>query len=272
MTWKKFSLLILLAFQLGCHQASESTYEFSQPEAETDAAMTSTDDADQTSDPDILERYLIKNGDVEFRVADLPDATQRARNLTEKFGGYVTETNHQRYGRRAQTDLTLRVPAERFDSLMTRLVTLATYLDHQNVSATDVTEEFVDLEARLRTKRDVRARYVDILRNQASTVEEVLQAEELIRTLTEEIEAKEGRLRFLRDRVAVSTIRLTMYEIGPEQLAPDDRPGFGAALTEAFRDSLTVVRDLSLWLVRMWFPIVLIALALWWWRRRRSRN
>src|SRR5690606_18336536 len=84
--------------------------------------------------------------------------------------------------------------------------------DYIKVNAQDVTEEYYDLETRLKTKKEVEARYIEILKSKAKTVEEILIAEDKIRYLREEIEAVEGRLRLLKNKVGLSTIQIEIYQ------------------------------------------------------------
>ena len=73
-------------------------------------------------------------------------------------------------------------------------------MQRKNVSVQDVTEEYLDIEARLKTKKEVEARYIEILKSKTKTVEDVLKAEEQIRIIREEIEAREGRLNYLKNQ------------------------------------------------------------------------
>ena len=75
-----------------------------------------------------------------------------------------------------------------------------------------MTEEFIDIEQRLKNKKEVQRRYIEILQNKAKTVEDVLAAEDKIRIIQEEIESREGRLRYLKDNIALSTINIEMYQ------------------------------------------------------------
>ena len=104
------------------------------------------------------------------------------------------------------------MPRDHFFSLLDTLAAETHYLLHQNVRAQDVTEEFVDLQTRLRTKRAARDRYIEVLRTRANTAEELLLAEDKIRVIQEEIEAQEGRLQYLQNQVALSTIQLHLFE------------------------------------------------------------
>ncbi|MEM6772262.1 MAG: DUF4349 domain-containing protein, partial [Bacteroidota bacterium] len=138
----------------------------------------------------------------------------------------------------------------------------------------DVTAEWLDLESRLQTKRDVRDRYIAILRNQAKKVEDILNAEDKIRVITEEIEAKEGRLRYLRDQVSLSTLTLELYETREyRDVGPVTKRSFGSELIAALANGWELVRMLVLGLISIW-PLLLLGTGIVWgvrrWRKRKS--
>ena len=115
----------------------------------------------------------------------------------------------------------IRVPAAQFDRLVERLEKGSGEVLFKDISARDVTEEFVDLEIRLANKRKFADRYAELLKK-AVSVKEILEIEENIRKIEEEIESTEGRLRYLSDQVAFSKLTLTLtqekeYKYKPRQ-------------------------------------------------------
>ena len=130
-----------------------------------------------------------------------------------------------------------------------------------------MTEEYVDITTRLKTKKEVRDRYVDILRSKAKTVKEVLMAEEQIRHVQEEIEAKEGRLRYLRDRVNMSTINLEIYQEIEYQPEPNVYvKSFWAKLKDGFSYGWNLLQGIVLSIVSIW-PLVILFGLFWWCRK-----
>lgn len=132
----------------------------------------------------------------------------------------------------------------------------------------------MDVQSRLKTKKAVRDRYEEILRTKAKTVEEILLAEEQIRRLQEEIEAQEGRLRYLSQRSAMSTIQLELYEPLEEQAANPWWQRFGGEIGDSLSFSVAIVKNLFLGMLSIW-PLLLLAGILIWrrkaiWNRFRS--
>ena len=106
-------------------------------------------------------------------------------------------------------------------------------------------------------------RYIDILRDKASTVEEILNAEEKIRVLTEEIEAKKGRLRYLKDQVSMSTINLQLYERIPYQAEVEASPSFFSRLGKSFKNGWSMILEFTLFMANLWPVLIILGIVLW---------
>jgi hypothetical protein len=214
---------------------------------------------------------IIKNAQVRFRVEDHQKATAAIGVAVKKFQGYLGEAKESNLGYRIEVQLKVRVPSQNFDTLLAELLKAGSYLDHKSVTAQDVTEEYVDIRARLRTKREVERRYTDLLR-QARNVTEVLEVEGQLRLVREEIESAEGRLKYLRDQVAYSTIDLVYYQPIDNQQAPP-RPSFFGRVGEALGGGWYGLLDFAVGLVYLW-PFLLLGGGLAWlirrWLRRRK--
>ena len=231
---------------------------------------------DQSAGKPEVQRQIIRTGNLRFQVDHVKQSSTRVEEIVARFGGYVSGMTLTNTSYQISNYFQIRVPASRFDSLMNALEGEALFVNSRSTNTQDVTEEYLDIETRLKTKKEVRDRYVDILRNKAKTVEEVLKAEEAIRVLQEEIEAREGRLRYLKDQVAMSTIDLEIYEEVTYQPEPKTfkRTFVGRALT-GLQNGWEAVVTLVIVLVNLW-PFLLIIGVLIWQRKRifrfRKRN
>lgn len=235
---------------------------------------------DQGSQPPISEMQerqsiapkIIYTAQVRMQVDSLPASLATIRALVNHSGGYISDqhTANTRYEKSAQ--LTIRLPTQQLEGSLGELRELARFVDHERLNSEDVTDQWIDLESRLQTKRDVRDRYIEVLRRRAVKVEDILNAEERIRRITEEIEAQEGRLRYLRNRVSLSTLELNLYETIEYVSAPSElRYSFGNRLSNAFANGWSGVREFFLGLVSIW-PLFLILLPLAIWGVRRWRR
>ena len=219
-------------------------------------------------------RKIIKTANYRFRVEELDKSASAVETLVEQHGGYITKLEQNNSNYELNTEVTIRVPADKFDDLLDALGGESVFTNYKRIEARDVSEEYYDVETRLQTKKDVRDRYVELLRNKAKTVEEVLLAEEQIRVIQEEIDSKEGRLRFLKDRVAMSTINLEMYQTVEYRSEPSTyKRSFWKDLGNSFRNGGEMLGELFLGLISIWPLVIIIGLLIWkggWlWRRIR---
>lgn len=159
-----------------------------------------------------FNRKMIKKADYKFEVEDVDETTFKVHELADRFSGFVANMNLSTSTTSMSNRMTIRVMNEQFEPLLNALSKEAVFVYHKRITSQDVTEQFVDLESRLNVKKEVKKRYTEMLRNNAKTLEQVLHAEERIRVLQEEIESKEGRLRFLSDQVSLSEIQLEITQ------------------------------------------------------------
>lgn len=143
-----------------------------------------------------VERMLIYTGELRVEVAQAEEAARSFLAEVEAMGGYLQ--------RQAGTSLTVRVPAAAFDAAFERARGAGRVLSESR-QASDVTEEFADLGIRIENARRSRDRLLEILAL-AKEVEDILKVETELRRLTGEIERMEGRLKLLRDQVALATL------------------------------------------------------------------
>jgi hypothetical protein len=210
-------------------------------------------------------RKLIWRANLNFQVKDVDASTSSILTMSDLHGGTISDMQMTSNGYRIANKITLRVPNNKFQELIKSIKGESIYMDEATISSEDVTEEYVDIESRLASKREVRDRYIEILRTRTGTIDEVLAAEEAIRKITEEIEAKEGRLRFLKDRVSFSTITLSIYQKVDFKAAPMvyEKP-YSEEMSESFGSGWGAIKSIFLGLILLW-PILLpiIALAIW---------
>jgi hypothetical protein len=279
-------ILFIVALSAGlfaCSQEAASYDTQSAPQEAEEYAAKSYDE-DQMPPPEsqtpsappseMPERVLLRTAECRMEVVKINERVKAIERLVEQKAGYLGDLNWQHYSHQEQVSMNLRVPATDFQWVLDSIMKMAVEVNYQQVSTQDVTEEYVDVQSRLKTKKAVRDRYEEILRTKAKTVEEILLAEEQIRRLQEEIESQEGRLRYLSQRAAMSTIQLELYETLEEQAANPWWQRFGGEIGDSLSFSVAIVKNLFLGLLSIW-PLLLLAGLLIWhrkaiWKRFRS--
>jgi hypothetical protein len=234
----RYALLVMLAVGAcgGAVYSDEPAREFAgyaaAPEAKSAAQEQKARPAEPTVDPS--DRMVIRTASLEVRTEKPREAGQAAAKLAEEVGGFVVSTDFMGVGDEVTTArVTLRVPAAKFDEALTALRKLGTIL-HEAITGQDVTEEFVDKEAQLRSQRKLEERLLQLL-GQAANVEETLKVEEQLARIRMEIERLEGRTRYLQDRVSFSTIEFTAQS--PSQPIDEEAESLGSRFSNAFLES-----------------------------------
>jgi hypothetical protein len=155
---------------------------------------------------------VIHNGQASVEVDKLDPAIVKLRQLAAQLGGYIG--NASMSGGREQVKsatLELKIPAQRFDQAINGLGTLGK-VESVNSTAEDVGEEYVDITARVNNAHRLEDRLIALLATRTGKLQDVLSVERELARVREEIERYEGRLRYLKSRVATSTLAVTVHE------------------------------------------------------------
>lgn len=226
----------------------------------------------QQQAPKARQQKIIYTASARARVENLDTALARVTRLITRNGGFLSSQHRSNSTYEHTAQLTIRLPAGKLEGALAFLPRISEQIDYQNLDSRDVTAQWLDLESRLQTKRDVRDRYIDILRNRAQKVEDILNAEDKIRVITEEIEAKEGQLRYLRDQVSLSTLTLELYEtVEYRDTGETYTRSFWSKLQDSLENGWELIQELVLGLVAIWPLCILIPLIIWLFRRWQSR-
>ena len=213
----------------------------------------------------VIPQMIIRTGMATVRVDSLEKAMGQVEQLARRLGGYVANTSVQSGSENLrQASMELKIPAERWGQALGGLKPIGK-LESQQTITEDVGEEYVDVTARMANARRLEARLVELLGTRTGKLDDVLAVERELARVREEIERYEGRLRFLRTRAAVSTLRVQLHEPSPV-LEPGQSPILDA-FREAWRNFVRFTAGLiaSLgWLI----PLVLVIAAVVWILRR----
>ena len=216
-------------------------------------------------------RMLIRTGDASVEVDSLEPAIARLRALTERLGGFVANTTFQGgRDRMREASLELRMPADRFEAMQTVLDSVGE-VEWLNVAVQDVGEEYVDLSARTANAKRLETRLVELLATRTGKLEDVLAVERELARVREEIERFEGRLRYLRTRVATSTLTVRLHEPSPVIGGRGETGVIGDAFRQAWRNFISTVAGLIAWGGAL-IPLLAVVAAAWLVVRRVRRR
>jgi uncharacterized UPF0160 family protein len=214
----------------------------------------------------VVDRKLIRTGDLSFEVKDVLETKKSVSDICSTLKAFSSSESQSNLDDRIQFFQTIRVPADRFDELVTQLEKLAVRIENKSINTQDVTEEFIDVEARLATKKSLEERYREILK-QAKTVADIVSIESQIATVRAEIESMQGRMNYLKNQIAFSTLQVNYYQrVGVDF-------GFFSKAASAIGKGWDNFLSFIIVVINLW-PFVLLIGVVWlsvrWWAKKRA--
>jgi hypothetical protein len=200
------------------------------------------------------DRKIIRNADITIEVASTPEAQHTVTSIAEAHGGFVvTSESKQRDSidpsqRTLDFKLVVRIPSNQFGVALDEIRKLASNVPEEKTTGQDVTEEFIDLEARIKTQKALELQFMEIMR-QATKVSDALEVQRQLADVRTEIEKLEGRRVFLENRSSLATITVNIQ--APKPAIATTPTGFRHSLREAASDSIDLASGLVLFFVRL---------------------
>jgi hypothetical protein len=292
-------ILVAVLLLSACGAArSESTYDQDYAVGETsvrEAVPEMPVNADAMSGnagaaPDLEQvqqtRKIIYNADMFLVVDDTEQTVKEIASMAESMGGYVANMNGYRQEESMVYDVIIRIPADKFETGLGTLRKMALRVERENLGTDDVTDEYYDLDARLKTMKEAEAELTELLRQtreRGGSVEDIMAIYDRLIQMRADIESLQGQLNRLEKLVAFSTISA---HLEPSVLSkPIESQGWHPA--EIIRASLDTLMDVLAGLATFFIqfaiivvPVLLILIAplvlLIWllsrWQKRRHQK
>jgi hypothetical protein len=206
-------------------------------------------------------RKIIKDGDISFEANDIAGIRKKILNSLKKLNGYVVEDKETTDNEENRKDYTLnvRIPAKSFDLLLDFVTSAADKIDSKNISITDVTTRYVDINTRLNNKKLLENRYQDLLKK-ATKISDLLEIENKLTEIRSDIESTQGQLNYLNRQVAYSSLAITFYT---KQIIKADKPiGFGYKFKRALGKGWMFLQNLFFRVIALW-PLCLLLIAMY---------
>lgn len=222
------------------------------------------------SNPD-WDKKIIKTAELSIETKSFTRFTDRIHRLVRDNGGYIAQEEQTQSAGQIDNIISIKIPVDRFDDLLQQLPADSDRLTEKKVTSQDVSMEVVDTRSRLETKKEVRERYLDLLK-QAHKMGDILSLQQEIDGIQEQMDAAAGRIAYLSHSAAFSTINLKFYQIlDPAAEIPTPEPGFLDKIKRSFLAGWETLSSVCLGLLSVW-PVWLAAgLGYMAWRRNRTR-
>lgn len=254
-----------------------------QPKTETSGGADETATAlDVAPQP----RVIIYTGDVELVVKDTNQALNTIVSMTKELGGYVAQTNVYNDNGVPRGQVVIRVPAEAYQTALKNLRETALRVERENTSSQDVTEEYVDLDARKVNLEKTEAALQTILdlRQKTGNIEDVLSVYRELTSVREQIEQIQGRMNYLSRSAAMSTITVNLTPdvlTQPITVAGWEPKGVAREAVRALISAAQTWAEFWIWMIIVILPVLALYLApvvlvlwlLWrWWKSTQAKK
>jgi len=228
----------------------------------------------------IIQQKIIRTAEVDIESSNLVGDLSKIESKVKDLGGYVARSTEDRRTEASKTaHLEVKIPAERLDNFLDFLEK-GFQVEGISTNSEDITEEYVDISARLANSKNEEKRLLDLLENRTGKLDDVLMVERELARVRENVEVLEGRLRYYDNRVGLSTVTIEMRQYRPgeevgtswlHQIGNDIKDTFLTSIELLGRSIKALVLFLSgalPWLVILWLIIFIIRRM----RRKRKRN
>ncbi|MEK4005521.1 DUF4349 domain-containing protein [Paenibacillus sp. FSL H3-0333] len=219
-----------------------------------------------------LNKKLIYKANLNMEVSDYGAAQTEVRNMVTLAGGYIIEFSENMSEYEQGGTFILKVPAAGFSPFLNNLEKIKHEKLQRSIQGQDVSEEYVDLESRLKAKQMMEAQYIDFMKK-ATKPADLVQFANQLGEIQEQIEQIKGRMRYIDQNVSFSTVELRLYQTEKSlTLTQTNSEGpLGERASEALKSSMKALSVMFQWLVVVLaaaLPVLLVAgvvvaLVLW---------
>lgn len=261
---KAMTLLTVLAVLTICSCGKKQEYSATSADLATEESAA-PENPKKPEQIETADRKIIKQGEIKYQTADVNKTKSFISKTIQELNGYVSKENAYDHSDRLEHRLIIRVPARNFDLLLKNISESAEKLDSKNIDMLDVTEEYIDTETRIKTQKELQNRYLALLK-QATKVDEILAIEKEVGNLQTEIESVEGRMKYLNDKIAYSTLTVTYYQKVTSAF------GFSSKFTDGIKDGWSVFLWFVIGLAHLWVFILIAVVSIYLFLKYRKKK
>ena len=217
------------------------------------------------------DKKIIKTAEVSLELKDYAGYNQSIHKGLKSYGAYIATEEQSLNDDRNTNSITIKVPVEQFENLMNSFSGEGIKVLQKKISSEDVTGEVVDTKSRMEAKKQMRERYLELLK-QAKNMKEILEVQNEINSIQEDIESASGRVSYLNHQSAYSTIHLQYFQYLDPTNSTKQPPGYFAKLAESFTNGFHILGGLFILLVSIW-PLILGGIILFMivWKKRKMK-
>lgn len=206
------------------------------------------------------DKKIIKTAVLNAEVEDYNKFYTSLREKVRNLGGYIAQEEQTQSEYKIENSIMVKVPVDQFDNAVVQLTANTQKINDKKITSQDVTTEVIDTKSRLEAKKQVRLRYIDLLR-QAKNMQEILSVQSEINGIQEDIESAAGRIAYLGHSSTYSTIHFTYYQVLNSDAKDKEKPSFASELGTAFNVGWNWIGNVFIGIVTLW-PLALLVFAI----------
>ena len=215
-----------------------------------------------------IEQKIIKEGNLRFETNDLKATYTQIQNAVKSHNAIIQNDTEGKNYESVFRKLIIRVPSKNFDLFLKDISKGVAYFYNKEISSQDVTAEYIDIDARLKAKKVLENRYLELFKK-ANKVTEMLEIEKQLSAIREEIEAKEGQLNYMQNQVSFSTVTIEFYKSIAEESGVTT--SYGMKIWTAIKSGFNSLSSFFINLLSIW-PFIIILFAAGYFIRKRFKS
>jgi len=229
----------------------------------------------QSSSPDIpkAEKNIIKEGNLRVLADNIDDAVKDIETIAKKYQAESQRTNDSGRGKFRNVDMVYKVKVGDFENFFNELKKVDVEIDYASSGITDVTNEVIDLQARLKTYRNTESQLLEIQKTSKNVTDTMAVYREL-NTIRYQIESVESQLKHYANQTEYSTVTITVSQTNAGAMIEDNKWRPLGVLKNALRTLVEVLKGIGsafIWIVVFGIPIVLIVLIVRFFVKKRKK-
>jgi cell division septal protein FtsQ len=259
------ALVTVVLIGFGCQSSKENQEQFMVADMEMDIPITRQEvvppppamasEFFSKSNP-TPEQKLIKTVRIGIEVNQFNLARKDIDSLIRINSAWVSNEYMYNTDYQISSNITVRVPSERLDVFSNQVIAISKKVNFQNTETQDVTEEFIDVESRLKNQRTLEQKFISLLRR-TDSIEEIIKIETKLNEIRSDIESFEGRLKYLGNRVQFSTVNLEVSQRIDYKFIPEPMESFWERFKNSLHKGWMGFVAFLLFLIKLW-PLWLI--------------
>jgi hypothetical protein len=207
------------------------------------------------------DKKIIKNASISLEVKNYQSFNDLLHGNIKRFAAYVAQEEQNQTDYKIENTIIIKVPVDQFDDLVTALTTGEQKLIDKKITSEDVTTQVVDTRSRMEAKKQVRVKYLDLLK-EAKNMEEILNVQREINGIQEDIEAANGRIEYLSHSAAYSTINLSYFQVLNASAKNDGEASYGTKIWRSFKNGWNWIGEFLIGIISIW-PLFFLGFLCW---------